>query len=194
MDRKDLANRSGPPKGRHSTLHVGQIRIPQVPDVGRIWAETMLLYLANRSGPPKGRHSTLHVGQIRIPQVPDVGRIWAETMLLCGMASLVVLERHLWLNLTEIKDTDRAVFLDSPVSTTGLFDLAVDGFAERFMVALRRRCATSFPSAPALQDRVVRKQCVSIDSALTSLNVTLLSIRDPGLRYPVKYGWCFPFY
>ncbi|CAM4448958.1 unnamed protein product [Leuciscus chuanchicus] len=32
----DLANRSGPPKGRHSLLHVGQIRIRQVPDVGRI--------------------------------------------------------------------------------------------------------------------------------------------------------------
>jgi len=31
----DLANRSGPPKGRHSLLHVGKIRIPQVPDVGR---------------------------------------------------------------------------------------------------------------------------------------------------------------
>jgi len=39
----DLANRSGPPKGRQSLLHVGQIRIPQVPDMGRIWAETMLL-------------------------------------------------------------------------------------------------------------------------------------------------------
>ncbi|CAM4529737.1 unnamed protein product [Leuciscus chuanchicus] len=41
----DLANRSGPPKGRHSTLHVGQIIFPRVPDVGRIWADTMLLYL-----------------------------------------------------------------------------------------------------------------------------------------------------
>ncbi|CAM4652252.1 unnamed protein product [Leuciscus chuanchicus] len=40
---QNLANRSGPHKGRHSTLHVGQIRIPQVPDVGRIRAETMLL-------------------------------------------------------------------------------------------------------------------------------------------------------
>ena len=39
----DLANRSGPPKGRHSLLHVGQIHIPQVPDLGRIWPETMLL-------------------------------------------------------------------------------------------------------------------------------------------------------
>lgn len=45
------------------------------------------------------------------------------------MANLMVLERHLWLNLTEIKDADKTVFLDSPVSPTGLFGSAVDGFA-----------------------------------------------------------------
>ncbi len=39
----NLANRSGPPKCHHSTLHVGQIIIPHVPDVGRIWADIMLL-------------------------------------------------------------------------------------------------------------------------------------------------------
>jgi len=39
----DLTIRSGPPKGRHSTLHVGRISIPRVPDAGRIWAETVLL-------------------------------------------------------------------------------------------------------------------------------------------------------
>ncbi len=39
----DLANRSGPPKCHHSTLHVGQIIIPHVPDVGRIWANNTLL-------------------------------------------------------------------------------------------------------------------------------------------------------
>ncbi len=39
----DLANRSSPPKCHHSMLHVGQIIIPHVPDVGRIWADNMLL-------------------------------------------------------------------------------------------------------------------------------------------------------
>ncbi len=48
------------------------------------------------------------------------------------MASLVVLERHLLLNLTEIKDADKIPFLDSPVSPTGLFGPAVESFAERF--------------------------------------------------------------
>ncbi len=52
-----------------------------------------------------------------------------------SMASIVVLERHLWLTLTEIKDADKVPFLDSPVSPTGLFGPAVEGFAERFTAA-----------------------------------------------------------
>ncbi len=66
-----------------------------------------------------------------------------------SMASLVVLERHLWLTLTEIKDADRVSFLDAPISPSGLFGPAVKGFAEH-----RRRhrlCDTSCPSAPAQQ-------------------------------------------
>lgn len=46
------------------------------------------------------------------------------------MASLVVLERQLWLTRLEIKDVDKV--LDSPVSPTGLFRLVLEGFAERF--------------------------------------------------------------
>ncbi len=51
------------------------------------------------------------------------------------MASLVVLECHLWLNLIEIKNADRTAFLNSPVSTTGLFGSAVDCFVEHFTAA-----------------------------------------------------------
>ncbi len=50
-----------------------------------------------------------------------------------SMASLVVLERHLW--LTEIKDADKVSFLDAPISPSGLFGPAVEGFAERFTEA-----------------------------------------------------------
>ncbi len=53
----------------------------------------------------------------------------------CSMASLVVLERHLWLTLTEIKDADKVPFLDAPVSPTGLLGPAVEGFAECFTEA-----------------------------------------------------------
>ncbi len=52
-----------------------------------------------------------------------------------SMASLVVLERDLWLTLTEIKDADRVSFLDAPISPSGLFGPAVKGFAERFTEA-----------------------------------------------------------
>ncbi len=48
-----------------------------------------------------------------------------------SMASLVVLKRHLWLKLTWMK----VIFLNSPVSPTGLFGPAVKGFAERFTAA-----------------------------------------------------------
>ncbi len=49
-----------------------------------------------------------------------------------SMASLVVLERHLWLTPMEIKNADKVPFLDSPDSLTGLFGPVVEGFAERF--------------------------------------------------------------
>ncbi len=52
-----------------------------------------------------------------------------------SVASLVVLERHLWLTLTEIKDADKVSFLDAPISPSGLFGPAVEGFAERFTEA-----------------------------------------------------------
>lgn len=73
-----------------------------------------------------------------------------------AMASLVVLERHVWLNLTEIKDTDKAAFFDSPVFTTGLFGPAVDSLAKCFtaaqksLQAMRHFLSKSSSSAAAL--------------------------------------------
>ncbi len=52
-----------------------------------------------------------------------------------SMASLVVLECHLWLTLMEIKDADMVSFLDAPISPSGLFGPAVEGFAECFTEA-----------------------------------------------------------
>ncbi len=52
-----------------------------------------------------------------------------------SMASLVVLERHLWLTLTEIKEADKVPFLDAPNFPNGLFGPAAEGFAERFTEA-----------------------------------------------------------
>ncbi len=70
-----------------------------------------------------------------------------------SMAGLVVLERHLWLTLTEIKDADKVSFLDAPISPSGLFGPAVKGFAERFTEAQKASQVMRhfLPSAPAQQ-------------------------------------------
>ncbi len=49
-----------------------------------------------------------------------------------GKATMVVQEHHLWLNLAEMKDVDKARFLDAPISQAGLFGDTVEGFAQQF--------------------------------------------------------------
>ncbi len=46
-----------------------------------------------------------------------------------AMSTMVV---HLWLNLVEMKDVDKARFLDTPISQAGLFGDTVEGFAQQF--------------------------------------------------------------
>ncbi len=48
------------------------------------------------------------------------------------MSTMVVQERHLWLNLVEMKDVDKAHVLDAPISQAGLFGNTVEGFAQQF--------------------------------------------------------------
>ncbi len=48
------------------------------------------------------------------------------------MSPMGVQERHLWLNLVEMKDVDKAHFLDAPISQAGLFGDTVEGFAQQF--------------------------------------------------------------
>ncbi len=48
-----------------------------------------------------------------------------------SMSSLIVLDHHLWLTMTEMKEADKVPFLDTPVSSGSLFGPAVEGFAER---------------------------------------------------------------
>ncbi len=51
------------------------------------------------------------------------------------MSSLIVLERHLWLTMMEMKEADKVPFLDAPGSSGSLFGPVVEGFAEGFMKA-----------------------------------------------------------
>ncbi len=49
-----------------------------------------------------------------------------------AMSTMVVQERHLCLNLAEMKDVDKVRFLDAPISQAGLFGDTVEGFAQQF--------------------------------------------------------------
>ena len=49
-----------------------------------------------------------------------------------SMASLTVIERHLWLTLADMGEQERSVFLNAPLSPTGLFGPAVSGLVDRF--------------------------------------------------------------
>lgn len=52
------------------------------------------------------------------------------------MAAMVVMEKHLWINLPGIKESkDKAVLLDAPVSPSGLCSTAV----EMWWTGLERR-------------------------------------------------------
>ncbi|KAI2644665.1 Transposon Ty3-G Gag-Pol polyprotein [Labeo rohita] len=49
-----------------------------------------------------------------------------------AMSTMVVQERHLWLNLAEMRDAEKARFLDAPISQAGLFCETVEEFAQQF--------------------------------------------------------------
>ncbi len=78
---------------------------------------------------------------ISCPRMTDmivVFSVWASNTL--KMRSWTthapVVERYLWLNLAEMKDVEKARFLDAPISQAGLFGDTVEGFAQQFSDAL----------------------------------------------------------
>lgn len=44
------------------------------------------------------------------------------------MSTLVVQEQHLWLNLADMRETNKYSFLNSPISQAGLFSYTVENF------------------------------------------------------------------
>ncbi len=54
------------------------------------------------------------------------------------MSTLVVQQRHLWLTLADMRESDKHRFLDSPISQAGLFGEAVEDFAQQFSAAQKQ--------------------------------------------------------
>ncbi len=66
-----------------------------------------------------------------------------------GGPGVVVQEHHLWLNLAEMNDVDKACFLDAPISKAGLFGDTVEGFAQQFS-AVQQQTEASSTSCPGV--------------------------------------------
>ncbi len=85
-----------------------------------------------------------------------------------AMSTMVVQECHLWLCLADMKEADKARFLNAPVSQTGLFGDAVENFAQQFSAAqkqteairyiLPRRAAAASTRPPAAVPRSTRRR------------------------------------
>ncbi len=58
-----------------------------------------------------------------------------------SMAGSVAAERHLWLNLTEIREKEKVFLLDAPISQSGLFGEAVSSVIEKFRSAKTQSAA-----------------------------------------------------
>ncbi len=58
-----------------------------------------------------------------------------------SMAALVATERHLWLNLSNIKEKDKNFLMDVPISPSGLFGGAVNLVVERFQESAKQAAA-----------------------------------------------------
>ncbi|CAM4592174.1 unnamed protein product [Leuciscus chuanchicus] len=70
-----------------------------------------------------------------------------------SMAALVATERHLWLNLSDIKEKEKHVLLDAPVSTVGLFGDAVNSAVAKSQEAAKQElhCKNSSPAVLSLR-------------------------------------------
>ncbi len=58
-----------------------------------------------------------------------------------SMAASVAAERHLWLNLTEIREKEKTFLMDAPISQSGLFGEAVSAVVDKFRSAKTQSAA-----------------------------------------------------
>ena len=85
------------------------------------------------------------------------------------MSSLTVTERHLWLTLANMRESERATFLNAPLSPTGLFGPAVNGIVDRFSEVQKTTQAMnlflprrSSSAAAALEISLLREALTSV--------------------------------
>ncbi len=112
------------------------------------------------------------------------------------MSTLVVQERHLWLTLADMRESDKHRFLDSPISQAGLFGEAVEDFAQQFSAAQkqteafrhilpRRSAAVSSPTAGCSPSACSSPKAPSCGLHLRSSSATTAA-------FPMAAAWSWP--
>lgn len=81
-----------------------------------------------------------------------------------SMSSLAVLQRHLWLTLTDMCNSEKAQLLDAPISPNGLFGDAVGSFSEKLLEVQKQSKALShflpkWAASPPPSSRSSSAQC-----------------------------------
>ncbi|KAI2656338.1 hypothetical protein H4Q32_013232 [Labeo rohita] len=104
-----------------------------------------------------------------------------------AMSTMVVQERHLWLNLAEMRDAEKARFLDAPISQAGLFGETVEEFAQQFSTVkqqteaikhiLPRRAASAGPAQPKQQPPPAPAEEDPLRGRLRPRNLPVLPLR-----------------
>ncbi len=111
------------------------------------------------------------------------------------MSTLVVQERHLWLTLADMRESDKHRFLDSPISQAGLFGEAVEDFAQQFSAAqkqmeafrhiLPRRSATVSTPPPGCSPSV----CLSPRAPSCCLHLRSSSATTAAFTTAAAWSW-----
>ncbi len=100
------------------------------------------------------------------------------------MVGSVAAERHLWLNLTEIREKEKVFLLDAPISQSGLFREAVSSVVENFRSAKMQWAALKQFMPRRMRDHSTPSSSLSREQSLVGPRLRTL----PQLRFgePVR--------
>ncbi len=105
-----------------------------------------------------------------------------------SMAALVATERHLWLNLSNIKGKDKNFLMDAPISPSGLFGGAVNSVVERFQESAKQAAAFQklLPRRIHISGAAEREQPQTSKASSSHLATQKQSV---AYRVPPQKGW-----
>ncbi len=96
-----------------------------------------------------------------------------------SMAASVAAERHLWLNLTEIREREKVFLMDAPISQSGLFGEAVSAVVDKFRSAKTQSAALKQFMPRRSRDYSTPSSSVSREQSLPRKEPPLQLVHSP---------------